>query len=91
MLEAHLRLEGIEDGLNDEALAQHDFVSHGHEIVPHVPADAGDEVQAALPECLEQFVADIAFVGVELAPQVLGYLIKHSAVGGVTSLACSLA
>src|SRR3954469_338643 len=39
MLKAHLRLEGIQDGFDDEALAQHDLVSHGHQVVPHVPAD----------------------------------------------------
>src|SRR3954469_21861465 len=36
MLKAHLRLEGIEHGLDDEAFAQHDLVSHGHQVVPHV-------------------------------------------------------
>jgi hypothetical protein len=83
MLKAHLRLEGIKDGFNDEALAQHDLVSHGYQVVPHVPADTSNEVQAALPECLEQVLTDIAFVGVELADQVLGDLIQHGAVGGV--------
>src|SRR5215212_9047331 len=83
MLKAHLRLEGIKDGFDDEALAQHDLVSQGHQVVPHVPADTGNEVQAALPECLEQVLTDIAFVGVELAGQVPGHLIQHGAVGGV--------
>ena len=83
MLKAHLRLEGIKDGFDDEALAQHDLVSHGHQVVPHVPADTSNEVQAALPECLEQVLTDIAFVGVELADQVPGDLIQHGAVGGV--------
>src|SRR3954447_18725708 len=39
MLKAHLGLEGIKDGFDDEALAQHDLVSHGHQVVSHVPAD----------------------------------------------------
>src|SRR3954452_18763976 len=83
MLKAHLRLEGIKDGFDDEALAQHDFVSHGHQVVPHVPADTSNEVQAALPECLEQVLTDIAFVGVELADQMPGDLLQYGAVGGV--------
>src|SRR5436190_17017108 len=83
MLKAHLRFEGIKDGFDDEALAQHDLVSQGHQVVAHVPADTGNEVQAALPECLEQVLTDIAFIGVELAGQVSGDLIQHGAVGGV--------
>ena len=31
MLKAHLRLEGIEDGFDDEAFAQHDLVGQGHQ------------------------------------------------------------
>jgi hypothetical protein len=53
------------------------------QIVPHVAADAGDQVQAALPERLEQLLAAIAFVGIELAREMLGHLIQHGAVGGV--------
>src|SRR4051794_32079998 len=71
MLQAHLRLEGIKDGFDDEALAQHDLVSQGHQVVPHVPADTSNEVQAALPECLEQVLTDIAFVGVDLPARCL--------------------
>src|SRR3954454_14008594 len=83
MLKAHLRLEGIKDGFDDEALAQHDLVSQGHQAVPHVPADTSNEVQAALPECLEQVLTDIALIGVELAGQMPGDFIQHGAVGGV--------
>src|SRR4051812_16738194 len=83
MLKAHLRFKGIKDGFDDEALTQHDLVSQGHQVVPHVAADTSNEVQAALPQCLEQVLTDIAFVGVELANQVLGDLIQHGAVGGV--------
>src|SRR3954471_4924706 len=72
-----------EDGFDDEALAPHDLVSHGHKVVPHIAADTRNEVQAALPECLEQLLTDIAFVGVELAGQVPGDRIQHGAVCGV--------
>jgi hypothetical protein len=83
MLKAHFGFEGVEHGLDEEAPAQHDLVDHGHEVVLHVPADTGDEVQAALPERLEQFLADIALVGVKLAYQALGHLVQRGAVGGV--------
>src|SRR5215203_7108416 len=83
MLKAHLRLEGIKDGFDDEALAQHDLVSQGHQIVPHVAPDAGDEVSATPPEFVEQLAADVALVGVELARKMAGHLVQHGAVGGV--------
>src|SRR5215208_4698754 len=76
MLEAHLGFQDIEHGLDDEALAQQDLVGQGHEIVLHVAPNAGDEVQATPPECVEQGVADIALVGVELACQMLGDLVE---------------
>ena len=57
--------------------------SQGHQVVRHVSADTRNEVQAALPECLEQVLTAIAFVGVELARQMPGHVIQHGAVGGV--------
>src|SRR3954463_13532912 len=83
MLKAHLRFKGIKDGFDDEALTQHNLVSHGHKVVPHVAADTSNEMQAALPQCLEQGLTDIAFVGVELTGQVPGHRIQHGAVGSV--------
>lgn len=44
MLKPHFGFQGIEHGLDDEAFAQHDLVGQGHQIVPHVAPDAGDEV-----------------------------------------------
>src|SRR3954452_5835679 len=83
MLKAHLRFKGIKDGFDDEALTQHNLVSHRHKVVPHVAADTSNEMQAALPQCLEQGLTDIAFVGVELTGQVPGHRIQHGAVGSV--------
>ena len=59
MLKTQFGFQGIEHGFDDEALAQHDLVSNGHKVVPHVPSDTGNEVQAALPECLEHVLTDI--------------------------------
>src|SRR6188768_639183 len=86
MLKPHFGFQGIEHGLDEEAFAQHDLVSHGHQVVRHVSADTRNEVQAALPECLEQVLTDIAFVGVELARQMPGHFIQHGAVGGVAGV-----
>src|SRR5215213_5801537 len=61
-------------------LAQHDLVSQGHQVVPHVPADTGDEVQAALPECLEQVLTDIDLPPEKWTP---GYANFRSACSGV--------
>src|SRR3954454_7247411 len=83
MLKAPFAFQDIEHGLDDEALAQHDLVAQQHQVVAHVAPDAGDEMQAALPELGEHRAADIALVGVELACQVLGDLTEHGAVGGV--------
>jgi hypothetical protein len=83
MLKPHLGLEDIEHGLDDEALAPHELVGQRYQMIAHVAPDAGDQVQAALPEFAAQRAADIVLVGVELASQVLGDLVEHSAVGGV--------
>src|SRR3954447_14851948 len=99
MLQPHFGLEDVEHGLDDEALAQHDLVpssgysgcaggtlaslAQHHQMVAHIPPDAGDQVQAALPERVEHLAADVALVGVELACQVPGDLIEHAAVGDV--------
>ena len=81
--QAPFRLEGIKNGLDNEAFAQQDLVGHRHEVVLHVAADASDKMQSALPEGLEQLMADIALIGIKLARQVLGHLVEHSIVGGV--------
>jgi hypothetical protein len=82
MLESHFSFQDIEHGLDDEALARHEFVGQRHQMVAHVPPDAGDQVQAALPEFVEGLAADIAFVGVEFAAEMLGDLVQHGVAGG---------
>ena len=60
VLQPHLSFQDIEHGLDDEALAQHELVGERHQVVAHVAPDAGDQVQAALPEFAEQRAADVA-------------------------------
>src|SRR3954447_18357094 len=85
MLKPHFGFQGIEHGLDDEALAQHDLVGQGHQRVPHVAPDAGDEVSATPPEFVKQFAAEVALVGVELARKLAGHLVQHGAVGVIFS------
>ena len=80
MLEAHFGLEGIKHGFDEKAFAEHDFVGQGHQIILHVAADAGDEMQTAPPKRLEQLFVDIAFVGKSLAREVLCYIVHHGPV-----------
>src|SRR3954447_3784129 len=72
MLKAHLRLEGIKDGFDDEALAQHDLVSQGHQVVPHVPADTGDERLSELSSGTSELGAHVACFGVEANEKFVG-------------------
>lgn len=83
MLEAHFRFKSVENGLDDEAFAEQDLVGHGHEIVLHIPADAGDEMQASAPEFFEQFFADIALVSEQFPRQIFGDVSQHGRVGCV--------
>ena len=82
MLTFHFGFEGIEEGLDEEAFAQHDLVGHGRQVVLHGAADAGDQVQAMPPERVEQRVADVTFVGVDFTCQALGSVVQNRAVGG---------
>ena len=41
VLQPHLRLELVEQGLDDESLAQQELVQERHQVVAHVAADAG--------------------------------------------------
>ncbi len=42
------RIESIEHGPDDEALAQHELIGQWHQMVAYVAPDTGDQVQAAL-------------------------------------------
>ena len=57
----------MEEGLDDEALAQQELVHQGHEVVFHVAANASDQVQATLPELLHHLLGDIALITKHLA------------------------
>ena len=83
MLKAQFEFEGVEHDFDHQALAEHDFVRQGHEILVYVSADTSDQLQTTLPAFLEQFFADIAFVGKSLAREVPCHIIRHDAVGGV--------
>lgn len=80
MLKTHFGFKRIEDGFDNETLAEHDLIGHGHKIVFHVSADACDEMQAALPEFPEACLADIAFVRINLSCEVAGDVVENGTV-----------
>ena len=81
MFEAHGGFEVIEEGFDEEAPAQEDFVEPWHEIIFHVLADARDEMEALLPELAEEFFADIALVGKEFTGKGSDHVPEGCAVG----------
>src|SRR4051794_10614121 len=83
MLKAHLRLKGIKDGFDDEALTQHDLVSQRRQVVPHVAADTSNEGPAALACFLELVLRDLGLGGGGLAWLLFGTCRCRGAVGGV--------
>ena len=45
-------LENAEDGFDDIAFSEHDFIKYGNEVIGHVFANACDEMQSLLPHAL---------------------------------------
>ncbi len=54
VFQTHAGFEFIEQGFDDESFAQHDLVEERQQIVFHVAANAGDQMQAALPQALKK-------------------------------------
>ena len=80
MFEPHLRFQPVEQRFDYEALAQQQFVEQGHQIVLHVAADAGNQMQPPPPQFGEEFLGDIALVGQHLAFQFTGHIVENGAV-----------
>ena len=77
VLQAHAALELVKEGFNNESFAQQHFVQHGHQVVLHVAANAGDQVKAPLPESLQQRLGNIAFISKDLPLQSSGHVLKQ--------------
>ena len=54
-----LVLEQLVDALDDIPLAEHDFVPHAHELVPHVRLKPMHEMYASVEKRLEEFFLDV--------------------------------
>ena len=65
-------LELIVDAFDDRPLAQSQLIHQWHELVVHVFADLGDQVQTTLPAFVEQALRNVAPIRDELAGQALG-------------------
>ncbi len=62
VFQSHAGFQLIEQSFDDEPPSQQDFVQDWQEIVFHVAANAGDEVEPTLPEPLEEGFGDIALI-----------------------------
>lgn len=67
-----LVLQQLVYALYDVPLPEHDFVPHGHELVPHIGPQSVYEVYTLVEEGLEEFPADVSPVGEHLAVEFLG-------------------
>ena len=66
-------LELINDGFNDRPATQQDAIAHGDQLVLHVAAQLGNQLNIKqLPQGLRQGLRKIAFIAEELAIQLLG-------------------
>ena len=61
--------ELVVDGFDDRTLTQQQLIHHGHQFVVHVLADFGNQLQAPLPEFVEQFLGNIAAIADQLPAQ----------------------
>ena len=80
VLQAHAGLELVKEGFNHESFAQHHVVQQGQQVVLHGATNAGDQVQAPLPEALQQRLGQIAFISKDLPLQSSGHGLKRFAV-----------
>ncbi len=62
MLKFHISLQGPEQGLNGEALAQQHLVGNGHEIIAPIDANTSQQLQPASPQPVEARPGDSALV-----------------------------
>ena len=80
MLNLRNILELVNDGLNDGSFAQQQFVRQGHELILHVFAQAGDEVESLFKEQLRQGSGNVAAIPKQLAAQSFHQLGNRSAI-----------
>jgi len=73
MLNLRNILELINDGLDDRSFAQQQLVGMVHEMVLHVFAQSGDEVESLLKKQLSQGSGNVAAISEQLAAQVLDH------------------
>ncbi len=62
--------ELIVDSFYEASLPQHQLVAHAHELVLHVVAYGGDELNALIEKLAGELSRDISLVSVELAKQI---------------------
>src|SRR5690349_19181986 len=78
MLNLRNILELVNNGLNDRSLAQQQFVRQGHEMILHVLAQSGDEMEPLFKEQLRQGSGNVAAISKELPAQSFHHLGNRS-------------
>ena len=78
MLNLRNILELVNDGLNDHSFAQQELVRKVHEMVLHVFAQPGDELESLFKEQFAQRSGNVAAIPEQLATQVLDHANNRS-------------
>src|SRR5690242_19072824 len=69
MLDLRNILELVNDGLNNRSFAQQQCVRQMHEMILHVVAQSGDQMQSLIKEQLRQGNGNVAAIPKQLASQ----------------------
>lgn len=66
VLQSHVGFGLIKESFHDGSFAQQHFVQQWHQVVLHVAANAGDQVEPPLPEALQQRLGKITLISEDL-------------------------
>lgn len=80
MLKAHIGLECIQNGFYNKTLGQHEFIKQRHEIIFHGLTNAGNQMQAALPQGFKQVLSDITFISIDFSLKMHGDSVEYGTV-----------
>ena len=64
--------ELVIDGFDDRTFASQQLIHQGHQLVGHILADGGDELQPLFEELFKEALGQVAAIPAQLAPQLFG-------------------
>lgn len=85
VLDLALILENVIDRFDQGTLAQQGFIEQRHQLVFHVLFDFRDQLQAVLPQLVEQRLGNVTLVAEQFARERLGHCGHGSAVIDIAS------